>query len=190
MAVQKLVKGSRHILKSKSDSLEKTNIGIRFKSESMDIHTVIDIAIVCKSKTKGIYTIWYGNPQDEQKSICDETIHCNGSSWNDDDLRISIDFSKVAEDIERMAIITNILWGKDLNLHYGCLEQGYLHIYDDTEKIDIIEQYIKCQEHKDDTGMIWSEIYPYKGSWKIRAIEQSFASKDLGELAQIAGRYL
>ena len=190
MEVQQLVKGSRYGLKTKTDSRSKINIGIRFSSKMIDIHTVVDIAIVCKSKIQGIYAIWYGNPHDEQNAIFDETIQCNGSTWNDDDVRISIDFNKLGKDIERMSIITNILWGEDLNLHYGMIEQAYMHICSSQEKIDIIEQHINCKEHEGRNGMIWAEIYPYKEDWKIRAIEESIVSKDLGELVKIASQYL
>ena len=191
MAVQKLTQGSRKSLSTNSSSnIGKVDIGIRLKSEIMDIHTVVDIAIVCKSKTKGLYTIWYGNPKDEQNCICDDTINCNGSSWDDDDLRIAIDFDKIPRDIERMSIISSILWGKDLKQHFGMIEKGYLHIYNHGETSDILEQQINWFNHKGKTGLIWVEIYPYKDEWKIRAVEQSVNCKDLGELAQIAGSYL
>ncbi len=186
MAVEQLIRGSRKILVQN----QKIGIGIRLESTQMDIHTVTDIAVVCKSKTKGIYTIWYGEPQDEEGSIIDETINCNGSSWRDDDLRVSIDFTKIPKDIEKMSIITCILWGKELKQHYGLLEKGYMHIYSYEEKQELLEQNINCQAHKEKTGMIWAELYTYKGTWKIRAIEEAVEVKDLGQLAQVAGSYL
>lgn len=185
MTVQQLMQGSR-----KSLSTGKIDFGIRLNSETMDIHTVIDIAVVCKSRTKGVYTIWYGNPSDEKEFVFDETCKCNGSSWNDDDLRVSIDFSKIPSDIERMSIITNILWGKELKNHYGMISNGYMHIYSHEEECDILEQNINWFEHREKTGLIWVEIYTYKDSWKVKGVEASMSTKDLGELAKIAGSYL
>ncbi len=191
MQIQYLEQGERRNLSNeKNSNIGKISIGIRLSSKEMDIHTVVDIAVICKSNTKGIYTIWYGNPHDESNSIFDDTDHCNGSSWNDDDLRVSIDFEKLPSDIEKMSIVTNILWGAELNQHYGMIENGYLHVYSHDKNTDIIQQNIKWLEHKERNGMIWAEIYPYKNSWKIRAIEESVTSKDLGDLVKVAGSYL
>lgn len=192
MAVKQLQQGERQdIMKTNNSAITRIDIGIRFSSEQLDINAVIDIGVVCKSKTNGIYTIWYGNPKDEQESICDLTTQCNGNSWNDDDLRVSIDFAKLPTDIQKMSIITSILWGKDLKKHFGMIKQGCLHIYSYQEKSDIIQQVVtNWSIHKDMTGLIWAEIYQYNGNWKIRAIEESIICKDLGELAQIAGSYL
>ena len=188
MTVRQLELGNRITL-GKSD-IGKVDIGIRLESEKMDIHTVVDIAVVCKSRAKGLYTIWYGNPADEQNCIYDETINCNGSSWGDDDLRVCVDFSQISSDIERMSIITNILWGKELGQHYGMIEKGYLHVYDVEKKVDLLEQHIDWSAHKGKNGLIWAEIYPYKDEWKIRSIEESTISRDLGNMSQIAGSYL
>lgn len=188
VAVQQMTIGERKVLYKTSYAIGKIDVGIRLSSDAMDVHTIVDIALVYKSRTRGINTIWYGNPQNE--FVVDETSHCYGSSWNDDDLRISVDFNKIPSDIERMSIITNILWGKDLKQHYGLINKGYMHIYSHEEKSDIIEYPINWFEHKGKTGMIWAEIYPYKDEWKIKAIEESLNSKDLGELANVAGSYL
>lgn len=190
MSVQQLTQGSRISLGTSNSNIGKVDIGIQLKSETMDIHTVVDIAIVCKSKTKGLYTIWYGNPIDEQNGICDDTTHCNGSSWGEDDLRVTIDFNQISCDIERMSIVTNILWGKELEQHYGMIEQGYMHVYQHKKKVNLLEQHVNWNNHKGKTGFIWAEIYPYKDEWKIRSIEESVVSKDLGEVVQIAGGYL
>ena len=192
MEVQQLRAGERKSLRTNSkSSLKKIDFGIRFTSDTMDIPTVVDISIVYKSKKDGIHTVWYGNPQDLSGAICDETRQCNGSSWNDDDLRISIDFSKLPTDIERMSIVTNILWGKDLSMHYGLMKSGYMRVFNHEENSDILEYHIDWSKHQKVTGMIWAEIYPYKNvEWKIKALEQPVNSKDLGELAQAAGSYL
>lgn len=190
MGVQQLVKGSRNLLKTKTDSMQKINVGIRLSSQIIDIGAIVDIAVVCKSRTKGIYTIWYGNSHDDEQAICDQTINCNGSVWNDDDLRVTIDFSKIDRDIEKMSVVTNILWSKNFDVHYGMLEKGYMHIYGSKESPDILQQHINWKEYEGKTGMIWIEIYQYKDDWKIRAIEEAVVSKDLGQLVQIASSYL
>ena len=182
MEVQQLALGERKKLSVIPNSnIGKLDIGIRLFSHTMDIHTVVDIAVVCKSRTKGIYSIWYGKPNVDS-FIYDETEHCNGSSWDDDDFRVSVDFSKIPNDIEKMSIVTNILWGKELSQHYGMIEDGYMRIYSHEIKANIMEQHIKWSNHKNKTGMIWAEIYSYKNDWKIRSIEESLISKDLGEL--------
>lgn len=187
MTVQQLTQGSRITL---GKNIGKIDIGIRLKSYAMDIHTVVDIAIVCKSKTKGLYTIWYGDPIDEKNGIYDDTTHCNGSSWNDDDLRVTVNFNQITSDIERMSIVTNILWGKAFQQHCGMFEQGYMHMYSYERKADLLEQHIQWSNHKEKIGFIWAEIYLYKDEWKIWSVEESMVSKDLGEVVQTAGSYL
>lgn len=187
--MQQLALGERrNLIEKSSPNIGKLDIGIRLKSHEMDIHTVIDMAVVYKTNSKKINTIWYGNPKNDW--ICDETQECNGSSWNDDDLRICIDFSKIPSDVEKMSIITNILWGKELKQHYGMIRDGYMRIYNREQDANIVEQYINWSNHKGKTGMVWAEIYTYKNNWKIRSIEGSVICKDLGELVQFAGNCL
>lgn len=192
MEIQNIKTGERKSLRTNSKSnLKKIDFGIRFTSDTMDIPTVIDMGIVYKSMKDGIHTVWYGNPQDLSGAICDETMQCNGNSWKDDDLRISIDFSKVPKDIERISIITNVLWGKELSRHYGLMKSGYMRVFNHEENSDILEYHIDWSKYQKVTGMIWAEIYPYKeNEWKIKALGKPVNSKDLGELAQIAGSYL
>lgn len=190
--IQQLKEGERKSLRLSSRfDLKKIDFGIKFTTESMDIPTIVDMGLVYKSKKHGIHTVWYGNPQDSYGAICDETMQCNGSAWKDDDLRISIDFSKLPTDIERMSIITNILWGKELKRHYGLMKLGYMRVFNHEENSDILEYHIDWSKYKNVTGMIWAEIYPYKDNeWKIKALEQPVNSKNIAELAQIAGSYL
>ena len=191
MEIQTIKAGERKALRKNSkSSLKKIDFGIRFTSDTMDIQTIVDIGVVFKNKD-GIHTVWYGNPQDLSGAICDEGILCKGSSWKDDDLRVSIDFSKLTPDIERMSIITQILWGKDLDRHYGLMKTGYMRVFNHEENTDILEYHIDWLKYQKVTGMIWAEIYPYKNNeWKIKALEMPVNSRDLGELAQTAGRYL
>lgn len=188
MAIQYLAQGSRKTIVESGQS-GKFNIGLRFGSELMDIHTVIDLAVVCKSKGQRLNVVWYGNPDDETGFIHDDTINCQGSAWKDDDLRFTIDFAK-AKDIERISIVTNILWGKNLSQHYGLIQRASLHVFSFEKNEDILIQEIQCNNHSGKTGMIWLEIYPFKDQWKVRAIENSCVSKSLAELSQIAGNYL
>ena len=191
MSIQQLTPGVRAALSVNPNSkIGKIDFRIRMSSRRMDNHAVLDMAIVCKSRTKGIYTIWYGNPQDETGCIVDETYSCNGSSWNDDDLCISVDFDKIPSDIEKMAVITNVLWGRELKQNLGLIDDGYLHVFSHTEEADIIEQHIDWTRHAGKTGIIWLEIYQYKNSWKVKAVENVTNSKNLGELATIASNCL
>lgn len=188
MDIQHFSQGNRKTILD-SGKVGKFDFGIRLFSEKMDIRTVVDLAVVYKSKRKGLTTIWYGNTQDESGFIVDDTINCQGSNWKDDDMRFTIDFAQV-KDVERISIITNILWGKDLHQHLGLVERGFLHIYSHDKKEDILQQDIQWQSHAGKTGLIWSEVYQFKDQWKIKAIEESCVCKDLGQLAQIAGGYL
>lgn len=192
MSEIQLIKGSRKSLSSKPNtSLGKVDIGIRLKSKEMDIHTIVDIALVCKKNDKTIQTIWYGQPSNENGSIKDTTVQCQGSSWNDDDVRICIDFNKIPTDIKKMSIVTSILWGQNIKMHFGMMEEGYMAIYNDEEKVCVAEQHISDWHiHEGKTGLIWAEIYPYKNEWKVKAIEESIICMDLGELVTMASNYL
>ena len=182
------VRERKSLRKSNQSVLKKVDFGIRLESDTIDIST-IDIGLVYKSSKDGIHAVWYGNPQGAEGAICDETMQCKGSSWNDDDLRICIDFSKLI-DIQRMSIITSILWGKEMERHYGQLKSGYLRVFNHEENCDILEYHIDWSKYSKKTGMIWAEIYPYKNEWKLKALEQPINSRDLGELSSVAGSYL
>lgn len=172
-------------------NIGKIDIGIQLTSELLDINAAVDVAVICKHADGTISIACYIENSCIPGFVTDKSGECKGSSWNDDDFKFCLDFDKDPyNEIQKIAIVTNILWGPDLKMHYGLIKSGYLHVYSHNAKSNILEQHIEFSHHNTKTGMIWSVIYSYKGEWKIRSQETSVVSKDLGELIQEAKSYL
>lgn len=179
MPVVKLKPGTRASL---SSICNKIDIGIGLKSGKFHILAFVDIAAVIKT-VKANEAVWYGEPRTEEGYIYDDTKNCNGTSWGDDDLRIVINFDKITNDVERIFVVTNFFSGAKEN--FGMVESGYIKVYNHETKECLYEyDNIDWSMHKGKKGLIWCEIYPHKGEWKLKCVDTSIDSDNLGEIVK------
>ncbi len=185
MAILKLKPGIRVSLTS---ICSKIDVGIGISSKCFNTLSIVDIAMVCKTSNK-IETIWYGNPASEENFAYDDTINCNGSSWDDDDLRVVVDFTKVPENLEKISIVTSFFQGGTGDL--GKIEHGYMKVYNHENREVLYEQDdIDWRMLDGKKGMIWCEIYKHQDAWKLKCVGISVDTENLGETCKKAASYL
>lgn len=90
-----------------------------------------------------------------------------------DDERISIDLSKVSQDIEKIDFAVNIYEGQSRNQNFGQVENAFIRIIN-AETNEEILRYDLGEDFSIETAVIMGSIYKNNGEWKFNAIGSGF----------------
>lgn len=94
-------------------------------------------------------------------------------SGEGDDERISIDLSKVSQDIEKIDFAVNIYEGQSRNQNFGQVENAFIRIIN-AETNEEILRYDLGEDFSIETAVIMGSIYKNNGEWKFNAIGSGF----------------
>jgi len=91
-----------------------------------------------------------------------------------DDESIKIDLSKVAADVEKIAITVTIHDAVARKQSFGQVANAFIRIVNDQTAREVV-RYDLAEDASTETAMIFGELYRHNGEWKFRAVGQGFA---------------
>lgn len=123
--------------------------------------------------------VFYGQTLSPDGST--EFLHCQG----DDREIISIDFTKLNTDVQKIVFVLTINEALERNLNFSMLKDAYVRIMDHASKKEIAS--FKMDEYYSNvTSMMIGEIYYYNDQWKFNAVGNGVA-RDLAGLCEFYG---
>ena len=126
--------------------------------------------------------IYYGMHEDKTKpliSACGSIYHHGDNRTGEgdgDDEKITIDFSKVPADVEKISIVVTIHEADKRKQNFGQVDNSFIRLVNE-ETGDEELRYDLNEDFSTQTAVIFAELYRYKGEWKVRAIAQGYTEK-------------
>ncbi len=102
-----------------------------------------------------------------------------------DDEAVKIDFSKVPQDIQRVAICVTIHEADSRRQNFGMVSNAFVRIVNSDTNQEIA-RYDLAEDASTETALVFAEIYRNGAEWKFKAVGQGFKG-GLGPMARNFG---
>jgi tellurium resistance protein TerD len=98
-----------------------------------------------------------------------------------DDERITIDLSRVPQEVDRIAVAVTIHEAEQRRQNFGMVARAFIRCIDSNNEREIA-RYDLSEDSSTETAMIFGELYRMGSEWKFRAVGQGYK----GGLAPLA----
>lgn len=127
--------------------------------------------------------IFYNNLKGENDCVIHQGDNLTGAGEGDDE-QILVDFSKVPERIEKIAITVTIHEADTRNQNFGQVSNSFVRVVNSDNQEEIL-RYDLGEDFSVETAIVVCELYKHNGEWKFSAIGSGFS----GGLAALARNY-
>ena len=101
-----------------------------------------------------------------------------------DDEQIKVDLSKMADDVDKIAITVTIHDAEARKQNFGQVMNAFIRIVNEDTGSEVV-RFDLTEDYSVETAMVFGELYRNAGEWKFRAVGQGYA----GGLAAMCGQY-
>ena len=116
--------------------------------------------------------IFYNNLEHSSGCVIHTGDNRTGEGEGDDE-SIIIDFSKVPERIEKIAIAVTIYDSEGRKQNFGQVENAFVRLVNKENGEEIL-RYDLSEDFSIETALVFCEIYRYNGEWKFSAVGSGF----------------
>ncbi len=127
--------------------------------------------------------VFYNNLEHPSKSVVHTGDNRTGEGEGDDE-QIIIDFEKVPEEIEKIAITVTIHEAPERRQNFGQVSNAFARLVDKATEEEVL-RYELTDDFSVETALVFCEIYRHNGSWKFSAVGSGFE----GGLAALCKTY-
>ncbi|WP_195984013.1 TerD family protein [Clostridium sp. D33t1_170424_F3] len=90
-----------------------------------------------------------------------------------DDEAITIEFDKVPQSVERIAVTVTIYDAPARGQNFGQVQNAYVRLLDVDSGTELL-RYDLGEDYSTETAIVFAEIYRYNGEWKFSAVGSGF----------------
>lgn len=127
--------------------------------------------------------IFYNNLKHSSGSVIHTGDNRTGEGDGDDEA-IKIDFTKIPNNIEKLAVSVTIHEADIRGQNFGQVENAFIRLVDEANNQEIL-RYDLTEDFSIETAVVFAEIYKKDGEWRFSAIGSGFK----GGLAALCQRY-
>ena len=125
----------------------------------------------------------------QKVSPCGSVTH-NGDNrtgnGDGDDETISVDLSKVPQEVAKIVFAVTIHEGQQNSQNFGMVDKAYIRVINQDANAEELARFDLSEDGSTEVAMIFGELYRHSGEWKFKAVGQGF-SGGLGALAASYG---
>ena len=129
--------------------------------------------------------VYFNNLTDASGAIVHRGDNMTGEGEGDDE-QITVDLSRVPENVERLVFAVNIYNANVREQHFGMIKNAFIRLQD-MDSGEEICRFSLADDYSGMTGMIMGEIYRQDGEWKFNAIGQGL--RQASRLGSIVNLY-
>lgn len=173
-----LSKGQKINLSKEAPGLKEAIIGLGWDTKQFDGGFDFDLdASAFLVGTNGRVNkdedfVFYNNLEHPSGSV----IHTGDNRTGDgdgDDEAIIIDFSKIPEDVEKVAIAVTIYDAEGRKQNFGQVLNAFVRLVNKEDGQEIL-RYDLSEDFSIETALVFCEIYRHNGEWKFSAVGSGF----------------
>ena len=125
-----------------------------------------------------------------QKTSPSGSVNHNGDNrtgdGDGDDETISVDLSKVPQEVAKIVFAVTIHEGQQNGQNFGMVDKAYIRVINQDANAEELARFDLTEDGSTETAMIFGELYRHNGEWKFKAVGQGF-NGGLGALAASYG---
>ncbi len=110
--------------------------------------------------------VFYNNLSNNSKSVIYIGDNRTGEGNKE---QIKIDFSRMPENIKRIAITVTIFNAKERSQNFGKISNAYVRFIDETTDNELLK-YDLSEGFSSETAIVICEIYNYNGDWNFKDV--------------------
>ena len=125
----------------------------------------------------------------QKVSPCGSVTHNGDNRTGDgdgDDETISVDLSKVPQEVAKIVFAVTIHEGQQNGQNFGMVDKAYIRVINQDANAEELARFDLSEDGSTETAMIFGELYRHNGEWKFKAVGQGF-NGGLGALAASYG---
>lgn len=170
-----LEKGQKVSLTKDNNDLDKLIVGLGwdvnhggFFSSAFDL----DASAFCLGADGRITTrkdfVYFGNRSNDGKSVYHTGDNLTGAGDGDDE-QIIVNLKSIPNNIERVVFTVNIYSAESRGQNFGKVNNAFIRIVDAKKNTEMC-RYNLGKDFKDETAVVFGELYKNNGEWKFNAI--------------------
>lgn len=121
--------------------------------------------------------VFYNNKNDRNGAVVHQGDNLTGEGDGDDEV-IIIDFTKVPDNIQKIAICVTIHEALERRQNFGQVSNAYVRVAKIANEFDAVgEDQLRFdleEEFSIETGLVVCEIYKHNGEWKFNAVAAGY----------------
>ena len=125
----------------------------------------------------------------QKVSPCGSVTHNGDNRTGDgdgDDETISVDLSKVPQEVAKIVFAVTIHEGQQNGQNFGMVDRAYIRVINQDANAEELARFDLSEDGSTEVAMIFGELYRHNGEWKFKAVGQGF-NGGLGVLAASYG---
>ena len=177
MAIQ-LKKGQKIDLTKGNTGLKHIRLGLGWDTNMFDggDDFDLDVSLFMVGKSGKVEQdedfIFYNNLKHPSEAV--EHLGDNRTGDGDgDDEEILVDFSKMPDRIEKIAVTVTIYEAKERRQNFGQVNNSYVRVVNSDNEEELL-RYDLGEEFSIETAIVVCEIYRHNGEWKFSAVGSGF----------------
>ena len=177
MAIQ-LKKGQKIDLTKGNPGLKHIRLGLGWDTNMFDggDDFDLDVSLFMVGKSGKVEQdediIFYNNLKHPSEAV--EHLGDNRTGDGDgDDEEILVDFSKMPDRIEKIAVTVTIYEAKERRQNFGQVNNSYVRVVNSDNEEELL-RYDLGEEFSIETAIVVCEIYRHNGEWKFSAVGSGF----------------
>ena len=185
-----LSKGGNINLSKTSPTMNKVDLGLGWNPRATD-GKAFDLDAVAfltgedgKVRLDGEFIFF-----NQKVSPCGSVTHNGDNRTGDgdgDDETISVDLSKVPQEVAKIVFAVTIHEGQQNGQNFGMVDRAYIRVINQDANAEELARFDLSEDGSTEVAMIFGELYRHSGEWKFKAVGQGF-SGGLGALAASYG---
>jgi tellurium resistance protein TerD len=184
-----LQKGGNVNLSKEAPGLTKLLVGLGWDARSTDGAAFdLDGAVFLLSTQAKVRSdadfVFYNNLKSADGAVVHSGDNTTGAGEGDDET-LNIDLTKVAADVDKIAVCVTIHEAEARRQNFGMVSKAYVRCVNAGDNKEIA-RYDLSEDGSTESAMIFGEVYRAGTDWKFRAIGQGFKG-GLGPLAKNFG---
>ena len=183
-----LNKGGNLSLSKTDPNLVRVLIGLGWDERATD-GAAFDLdasafLLTATGKVRGDHDFIFYNQLKSQDGSVEHTGDNRSGQGDGDDEIILVNLSKVAPEVEKIAITVTIHDAQTRGQNFGQIANAFIRVVNQDTNVEVV-RFDLAEDYSTETAMVFGEVYRHNGEWKFRAVGQGYA----GGLAAMCQQY-
>ncbi|MDV8151876.1 TerD family protein [Acinetobacter sp. X9] len=140
--------------------------------------------LTVSGKVRGDHDFIFYNQLKSQDDSVEHTGDNRSGLGDGDDETLLVNLSKVAPEVEKIAITVTIHDAQARSQNFGQITNAFIRIVNQDTQVELV-RFDLAEDYSTETAMVFGEVYRHNGEWKFRAVGQGYS----GGLAAMCQQY-
>lgn len=183
-----LSKGGNLSLSKTDPNLKKLLIGLGWdvratSGQDFDLDASAFL-LTSTGKVRGDHDFIFYNQLKSADGSVEHTGDNRTGAGDGDDEAIKVDLTRIAPDIDKIAITVTIHDAQLRGQNFGQVANAFVRVVNEQTGAEVV-RFDLAEDYSVETAMVFGEVYRHNGEWKFRAVGQGYS----GGLAAMCHQY-